>query len=221
MKNISRFLALSLLIVAARSSAQNAAPDFAKVADSSVWRIQNRHAKLGDERGRKVVQLDAAANDGVAWIVGSNFSEGIIEVDLRGRNLPGQSFVGIALHGKEDDTAYEVIYFRPFNFANPDVSHRAHAVQYVSMPDFSWEKLRAENPGKYESTISPVPNPDDWFHARIVVEGRNISVFVNESPTPSLVVVELGERRRGLLGLWVGNGSDGAFSKLKVTPQKQ
>ena len=220
MKSPALFLVPLLLIVAADSTAQNATRDFTKVADSGVWRILNRHAALGDENGRQIVRLDANTNDGMAWIVGSDFAEGIIEVDLRGRNLPGQSFVGVALHGKEDDTAYEVIYFRPFNFANPDVSRRARAVQYVSLPDFPWEKLRAENPGRYESSVSPAPNPDDWFHARIVVEGRNISVFVNESPTPSLVVTELGERRRGLLGLWVGNGSDGAFSNLKVTPQK-
>jgi hypothetical protein len=31
---------------------------------------------------------------------------------------------------------------------------------------------------------------------------------------------KLGSLARGLVGLWVGNGSDGDFSNLRITPAK-
>lgn len=195
-------------------------PPLAKIADTSLWRLQNRSATLIDGNGRAEVRLDAKTSDGMAWLVGSDFSEGTISADVRGANKPGQSFVGLALHG-EDETTYDVIYFRPFNFKNPEPIRRARAVQYVSLPNFPWEKLRAENPGKYEAAVSPVPDPDGWFHARIVVEKHTISVFVNDATEPSLVVTKLSDRRAGLLGLWVGDGSAGDFANLEITPRNK
>jgi hypothetical protein len=118
-----------------------------------------------------------------------------------------------------DDTTYDAVYFRAFNFKNPDLPRRARAVQYISQPEFTWEKLRAQFPGKYENAVNPVPDPDGWFHARIVVAGRQVSVFVNDAAEPTLVVTELSERRGGLIGLWVGNGSAGDFANLKITPR--
>ena len=68
--------------------------------------------------------------------------------------------------------------------------------------------------------VSPVPDRDQWFRARIMIEGRKVSVFVNDAAIPSLVVTELTERRGGMVGLWVDNGSPGDFAKLKITPKK-
>ena len=195
------------------------AADLTKIADRAVWRIHNRDAKLVDEAGRKFVRLDARANDGIAWLIDSEFKEGSIEVDLRGKNAVGQSFVGIAFHGA-DDTTYDAVYFRPFNFKIADPARRQRAVQYISHPKWTWEKLRAESPGKYEQPISPVPDPDGWFHARIVIEAGKISVFVNHAETPTLLVTPLSDRRRGRVGLWVGNGSMGDFSNLTLVPKK-
>jgi hypothetical protein len=93
-------------------------------------------------------------------------------------------------------------------------------VQYISHPKWTWNKLRAESPGKYEQPVSPVPDPDDWFHARIVIEGQKISVFVNNAGSPTLLVTALSERRDGRIGLWVGNGSAGDFANLTIVPRK-
>lgn len=208
-----------LLIVFPLLRAQTHVLALDKIADPAVWRIVNRSAKSIDDGGRRTVQLDAKAREGLAWSIGSDFAEGTIEVDLRGRNQPGQSFVGIAFRGL-DDTHYDAIYFRPFNFRSPEPDRRAHSVQYISMPGHDWPKLRADSPGIYEAGVSPIPEPDDWFHARIVVEGGKISVFVNDATSPSLVVTALGDRRGGLVGLWVGNGSGGAFANLKITARR-
>jgi hypothetical protein len=46
-----------------------------------------------------------------------------------------------------------------------------------------------------------------------------VSVFVGDTKEPSLVVNQLSDRKKGLVGLWVGNTSGGDFANLKiVTP---
>ncbi len=49
---------------------------------------------------------------GVVWIEGSDFAQGTIEVDVRGRDVPGRSFVGVAFH-RQDDNTYDAVYLRP------------------------------------------------------------------------------------------------------------
>src|SRR6266487_177262 len=71
------------------------------------------------------------------------------------------------LSAVNDSTTFDAIYFRPFNFFNPE--RNTHSVQYISMPDHPWQQLRQDFPGKYESKIYNPPNPDDWFHATIEI----------------------------------------------------
>jgi len=164
---------------------------------------------------RSGISLDEREGNGLVWLDELSFTSGTIEVDIRGKNKPGQSFVGIAFHGAGDN-AYDAIYFRPFNFQSPDANRKSHSVQYISMPDHDWSILRQQFPGKYESELTESVNPDEWFHVRIEVEENSVAVFVNGDTKPSLVVEKLNERERGSVGLWVGNGSAGDFSNLVV-----
>jgi hypothetical protein len=45
-------------------------------------------------------------------------------------------------------------------------------------------------------------------------------VFVNDEKTPCLEVKQLGARKQGWVGVWVGNGSGGSFANLKLTPAR-
>lgn len=201
------------------ASAKPAASDVSRFADDSIWRLHNRAATdVPDRPG--AVRLDARQGDGVMWLVGSDFNEGTIEFDVRGADKPGQSFVGVAFRGV-DDTTYDAVYFRPFNFKNPEEPRRARAVQYISMPDHPWQRLREEHPGEYEASVNPVPDPDGWFHALVVIANRTIKVFVNGAKEPSLMVTELSNRTNGRIGLWVGNGSAGDFANLTIAPPQE
>jgi len=51
------------------------------------------------------------------------FSEGM-RVDVKGKNIPQQSFVGL-LFIFQDAKKYEFVYFRPFNFMNADTLRRS------------------------------------------------------------------------------------------------
>ena len=196
---------------------QTIRPDLAKASRGQGWTVQNRGISLLEEAGRQCVRLDEKPGDGAAWLEGAGFSEGTIEVDLRGKDVFQRSFVGIAFHGLDEKT-YDAVYFRPFNFRSEDPARRSHAVQYISHPANTWQRLRSEHPGAYEKPIEPPPDPNVWFHARIVVRGPKVSVFVNDAREPSLVVERLSDRKGGRVGLWVGNGSGGDFCGFRITP---
>ena len=152
---------------------------------------------------------------GITWLKDVKFSTGTIEIDLRGKDVMQRSFIGVAFHGV-DTTTHDVVYFRPFNFRSSDPIRKIHAVQYVSHPDFPWHKLREEKNGIYEKGIDPPPAATDWFHARIVVDTKQIKVFVNNASEPSLTVDKLNNRQDGLIGLW-NEGLNGDFANLTLT----
>ena len=157
----------------------------------------------------------AISTKGLIWCKGIRFTEGTIDIDLRGKNVFLQSFLGIAFHGV-DTTTYEVVYFRPFNFRHADTLRRKWSVQYMSLPDYDYDKLRKEHPLVYENSVTPVPEPDDWFHATIVIREDRITVYVNHSTEASLQVKKLNKLNTGKVGLWA-DGLSGDFANLTIT----
>ncbi len=162
------------------------------------------------------VHVTEGAGPGVIWIDGADFSEGAIEVDVRGRDLFQRSFLGLAFHGTSD-TAYEAVYTRPFNFRAEDPARSQHAVQYIAVPEYDWPRLRAEFPEEFENPVDASVPPTDWFHLRIVVAAERVQVYVGGVDAPALEVRKLGQSGGGMIGLWVGNNSDGDFAGLRVT----
>lgn len=156
----------------------------------------------------------AISTKGVLWFKTFSFDEGVIDIDLRGKNVFLQSFLGIAFHGI-DSLNYDVIYFRPFNFRHPDSLRRKWSVQYMSLPDYPYDKLRKDKPGIYENSVTPVPDPVDWFHARVVIKEQWITVYVNHNELPSLHVHLLNDWKGGKFGLW-DDGLSGDFANLRI-----
>lgn len=211
---VSAMLAAAGLFTAAGASGQQRPlePDRLDV-------LNNRTASSFTDGARTGLRLSEGPGEGPVYLQGIEFGNGTIEFDVRGKDVQGQSFVGIAFHGV-DGTTYDAIYFRPFNFKTEDPARRLRAVQYISHPTYTWHKLRAEQPGQYEKPVSPAPDPNGWFRVRIVVAAPNVSVFVADATEPSLVVSQLSDRRKGRIGLWVGNGSGGDFANLKIVPRQ-
>lgn len=172
---------------------------------------------LPDRAG--AVHVTEQMGPGVVWLEGSEFSEGTIELDVRGRDVPGQSFVGIAFH-RRDDATYDAVYVRPFNFRIDDPVRRQNAVQYIALPDYDWPRLRKEFPSEFEEPVDPSVSPTEWIPLRVVVKDRTVQVYVGAVTSPTLEVRKLGTHDRGPIGLWVGNGSDGAFANLRMTPAR-
>jgi hypothetical protein len=210
---ICRFLFLGLpLFMSPYVQAQKnvITPDLSEVINPKIWSVSNRKVTFDN-----AVYLDKKPGDGVLWLNKSVFANCKIELDIKGTNQQGASFVGVAFHGL-NDSVFEAIYFRPFNFKSPE--RRNHSVQYVAEPEYSWSRLREEFPGKYENEVNPVPDPDAWFHVSISIEYPVVKVFVDNSESPSLNINQLSFRKQGWIGFWVGNTSDGYFKNLKISP---
>ena len=192
-------------------------PDLAGIATGDGWTLVNRTAAIDTEGDRTVVTFDAREGDGAAWLDGLEFQDGTIEVLIRGKNNPGASFVGVAFRGVDDQT-YDAVYFRPFNFVADNDLSLSHMVQYISHPEYPWNRLREEHTDVYENRLPNPPDPERFFQARIVISKPEIRVYLGDETEPCLVVEELTDRTGGRVGLWMGNGSDGSFAELVIRP---
>ncbi len=187
----------------------------------------NVKAETGEHKGRKALRVTddapATAGDGDRLLVltATDFSDGIIELELSGQVMPNagegaRGFVGVAFRVAADAAKFECFYLRPTNGRAEDQVRRNHSVQYISHPDFPWHKLRKEFPEKYESYVDLVPG--EWTKVKIEVRGAKARLFVHGASQPVLIVndLKLGESK-GAIGLWVGPGTVAHFSNLQTT----
>lgn len=187
-----------------------------KLIDASSFNVVNRQLSITKKEAKTQVYLNAAEGDGIAWIKQINFSNGTIEFDVKGKDVLQQSFVGIAFHGLNDST-FEGIYFRPFNFNAADTNRKNHSVQYISLPKYDWEYLRNNYPGVYEHALTSKVEATAWFHVRIEVSKDLIRTFINDDKQPCLTVKPISSVAGKQIGFWVGNNSDGDFANLVLS----
>ncbi|MFL6279815.1 MAG: hypothetical protein ACJ731_06875 [Vicinamibacterales bacterium] len=173
-----------------------------------------------DEAARK--QAGQAEIDQLARIDGLEFANGTIEAEIAGSPIEGASagargFVGIAFRLQDDMKTYDAFYLRPTNGRADDQERRNHALQYISHPQWTWQRLRQENPSKYESYADLVPG--EWTKIKIEVHGDRARLYVHENAQAALVVndVKSGAEKRGGIALWIGPETVGHFRNLRVT----
>jgi hypothetical protein len=173
-------------------------------------------------KGQKALQVAGAPdNDALALLKDLDFQDGTIEVDLAG--LPGTSasntargFIGLAFRATPHAAAFDCFYLRPTNGRADDQLRRNHATQYVSEPDYGWERLRTQSPGVYESYVDLETGA--WTHVKIEVTGVRARLFVNGGTQPALIVNDLKRGvTKGAIGLWIGPGTEAYFRNLRVT----
>jgi hypothetical protein len=212
-----RFVCAGLL-AAAGLSAQSWPLDSVKGLDPVNVKVEPATYK-GRRAVRVVDQPTGQGPEGVAILTDSDFEDGTIEVDLAGAPKSGaaegaRGFIGVAFR-VQDGQHFECFYLRPTNGRADDQLRRNHSTQYISTPDFPWQKLRTENPGVYESYTDLVPG--EWTKVRIVVSGVQAKLYVNGASQPCLIVNDLKRgKSRGKIGLWAGTSTDGYFANLAV-----
>ncbi|MDM8532583.1 DUF1080 domain-containing protein [Anaerolineales bacterium HSG25] len=175
----------------------------------------------------KMSSQSFGSNDPTLAIVeGSDFHNGIIEVEMNGsvsqkasliKKIFARGFIGISFRTKEDISTFESLYLRPTNGPTDDQTRKNHAVQYVSYPDWEFSRFREEAPEQYEAA-APIA-PGEWQKVRVEVEDEVAKLYVNDGIDPVLVVndLKLGPNASGKIGLWVGQGTNGFFRNLKIT----
>jgi len=188
--------------------------------------VVNGKAEMASYRGRKAVHVmplpGHEMTDGSVFAIvkGTDFKDGAIEVELAGAPRPGaepamKGFIGIAFRVQPHGEASEMFYLRPSNGRAPEQLTRNHSAQYVSDPDFGWQRLRTETPGKYESYVDLEPGV--WTRIRIEVAGTKARLYVNGASQPCLIVNDLkrGESR-GQIALWAHETTEAYFANLTI-----
>lgn len=188
------------------------AVDLAKHHEKQLILPINRSISIVEKTG---LELDAQEGNGLAVLDSIWFETGTIKIELKGKNEPGSSFVGLAFN-IENDSTYEAIYFRPFNFESSEEIRRSHMVQYICHPTYTWRMLREERTNIFENEIKLPPDPDDWFEVSIMVTDTKVVVHVEGNEEPVLVVNRLTEFSKNRIGLWTGTGSSGRFRSLEI-----
>lgn len=134
--------------------------------------LHNVKAEAVNYEGKPAVRVDALPNaaNGASYAIlkGSRFHNGTIEVELAGKPAanagPGaRGFIGIAF--RIQGNRFEYIYLRPTNGRADDQIRRNHSTQYAAYPDFDFDRLRKESPGKYESYVDLEPGA--WTKYRV------------------------------------------------------
>jgi hypothetical protein len=159
--------------------------------------------------------------DFMAWLP-IDFADGTIEVDVASvlaADAPAyaRGFIGLTFR-IDDANRFESLYLRPVNSRVDDQVRRNHTLQYVAFPDYTFPRLRKEEPEKYESYVDV--GLEEWINLRVEVQAQKARIFINGANSPSLVVTDLklGPLHRGGVGLWIEAGTIGYFSGLKITP---
>jgi hypothetical protein len=178
-------------------------------------------------KGHKAVRVTDTAPEGTSdggrfvVVAGSQFQDGLIEVDVAGDRIPGagegaRGFVGIAFRVAQDGPPFEAFYLRPYNGRSDDQLQRNHSAQYISSPEFPWNRLRQEFPGKYETYVDLVPG--EWTKVKIEVKGDKARLYVNDAREPTLIVNHLlhGDTK-GAIALFISVGSVAHFSNLRIS----
>ena len=193
-------------------------PDLARLTDGRGGQVFNRALTVAAEGGRTVARLDARTGDGGVLLEGIQLSEGVIEVDLKGKDVAQQSFLGIAFH-VVDWTTLDAVYFRPFNFRG---RHRGAASTRGPVRLASRQHVAASADG----AAGPVRAGDRSAAGseRVVPRahrpggrpGRGLRERRRRSRACRSRISA--RRRAAAWRLWAGNGSDGAFANLTITP---
>ena len=217
MKNTYITITGFLLLVTLSSFQPKPEPiNLRKLVSKNGIEVYNRELSLLKEGSYSGIRLTKAYGEGIAWIKGVDFSNGIVEFDVRGEDVKQHSFVGIAFHGKDNET-FDAIYLRPFQFRETNDVLRSHGIQYVSFPDYTWRVLREKFPNKYENAVEPAPDPNGWVHVRVVIQDATVKTYINDNSEPTLVVDKVTNLKRGMIGFYVADTSGGDFANLKIT----
>ena len=181
-------------------------------------------------KGRKALRVEGGNDEKVLGrlvvLPGTEMGDGTIELEVAGEPGPGsfseaRGYVGVAFHvagqAAELGDRFECLYIRPTNGRVENQVRRNHVTQYTSYPEWTWQRFRKEQNGRYESYADVVPG--EWTHLKIEIGNGKARFYVGGADQPTLLVddLKMGVAARGPVVLWVGLGTVAHFADLKIT----
>jgi hypothetical protein len=197
--------ALTMTVIAHLALAQESRTiDF----EGRSWKpLQADRIAVAEYRGRSAVHV-TGTNLTSAYLPGSAFQEGTIEVDLSasGRATPGIGFGGFAAGNWRNRVLFN--HWRPGREASERavleqavITRRDGTVVVLNLRDAAHLQTSQRQPG--------------WFHVRITVRGDSLAVFLDNEETPIITLGSVVEQGSGEIGLC---GSDFHFANFVFTP---
>ena len=188
--------------------------------DPAGLRGNNVEFETAEYQGQQALRVSGAPDNQNAYVAlpVEGFSDGVITLRLVGDVAPetppqARGFTGVAFRTADD--GFEAIYLRPRNARVENQLFRNRSVQYISEPGYTWDRLREEHPGQYETYVDMEMGV--WIDVRIEVEGETARLYVHNAEQPTLIVNDLrrGESEGGI-GLWVGPWTVAHFADVTV-----
>ena len=220
------FVAMLGALLAGATPAQAQTKTFALDSLSGV-KPHKVNAEAVTYGGKKVIRVTEPARapggseDRLVFLEGVEFQDGVIEAEIAGAPGAGavegaRGFVGIAFRAAADGSKFECIYLRPTNGRAEDQVRRNHSVQYISHPEFPWQRLRKEFPEKYETYVDLAPG--EWTQVRVEAKGAKARLYVHGNPQPALLVDDLKMgAAKGAVALWIGPGTVAHFANVRIS----
>lgn len=175
----------------------------------------NRQRDCFTENGTKIIRLSENTGYGIAWIRGMEFSDVVIEVDIRAGDEMKNFAAGLVFHGLDNDSL-EAVYLGPSG-SIAEKKKGSHRLFYISHPDHTGKGTKNNFHVLYDQPFNPLPDSNGWIRLRISVQGDQISAFAGLNADPFLVVERPDRRKAGRIGFWTESMSGGDFANLRIS----
>ena len=198
----------------------------APIAAQTIDRLTGKNVSIAQTtfKGRSAIQLiaapDAVNATSYAVVKDTSFLNGTIEVDVAGQPAAGAGGGRARLHrdrvprpGRRTLRVHlPAAHQRPGR--RPGTAESLDPVQLASR--FRLRQIAAGGSRKVRVVCRPRARRVDQY--KIEVDGRKARLYVHGAEQPGLIVNDLKlEPRAGGVALWVGPGTEGYFSNLKIT----
>jgi hypothetical protein len=215
-----RLLAFIVLITEA-AAAQPAIP-----VPLTPTALLNVEAEPTTYRGRSALRVVDAAPEGagdgrrLAVLPDVLVEDGVVELWMAGAPAPdappqARGFVGLAFRVGSEAERFEAFYLRPTNGRAANQALRNHATQYIAEPEWGWQRLREEEPFRYESYVDLEPGA--WTRVRVELDGEQARLYVHDAEQPTLIADVKHTPHEGALALWVGPWTVAYFADVEVS----
>ncbi len=197
--------------------------------DIENLKLINVKAEAAEHQGEKALMVAKADNkepsqivESLAILDNSEFHNGTIELEISGEpaswaGANARGFVGLAFRVQETEPhTFECFYIRPTNGRADNQVRRNHSTQYISHPDYPWQRLRKEFPKMYESYADMAPG--EWIKMKIEVSGEKAKLYLHGDEQPCLIVndLKLGNSS-GKIALWLHSSTVAYYRNLTIT----
>ena len=194
-----RFVSSASAITTSLLCLATAGPAGAQISWSGAqWSVEAQESAVEQHEGRQALML----RNGVAWLDGVDFRDGVVEFDLFASAQLG--FYGVAFR-VNDAGDFEHFYVRPFLSGNPDATQYTPVFNNVS----GWQLYGS--PRFAQQATVPT---DQWVRVRLAISGQRLEVRIGNDTLVYPELIRPGSG--GRIGI-TSSGAPARFANATVT----